>query len=64
MQTKIILLGSTAMNAILTNADVISKIEENGEIEINKLNLYSIVSFLKHTLTTRPKKFRILKMIG
>ena len=64
----ILLLGSTAMNAILNNADVISKMRGKWyEIEINKLNLYSIVSFHPAYLLRQPdqKKFSWidLKMI-
>ncbi len=64
----ILLLGSTAMNAILSNADVISKMRGKWyEIEINKLNLYSIVSFHPAYLLRQPdqKKFSWidLKMI-
>ena len=51
----ILLLGSTAMNAILNNADVISKMRGKWyEIEINKLNLYSIVSFHPAYLLRQP----------
>ena len=56
------------MNAILNNADVISKMRGKWyEIEINKLNLYSIVSFHPAYLLRQPdqKKFSWidLKMI-
>ena len=64
----ILLLGSTAMNAILKNADVISKMRGKWiEIEINELKVYSIVSFHPAYLLRQPdqKKFSWidLKMI-
>ena len=64
----ILLLGSTAMNAILGNTDVISKMRGKWhEIEINKLKIYSIVSFHPAYLLRQPdqKKFSWidLKMI-
>ena len=64
----ILLLGSTAMNAILRNADVISKMRGKWyEVEINKLKIYSIVSFHPAYLLRQPdqKKFSWidLKMI-
>ena len=64
----ILLLGSTAMNAILKNADVISKMRGKWiEIEINKLKVFSIVSFHPAYLLRQPdqKKFSWidLKMI-
>tara|TARA_B100000579_G_scaffold399370_1_gene380262 strand:+ start:281 stop:1033 length:753 start_codon:yes stop_codon:yes gene_type:complete len=64
----ILLLGSTAMNAILHNADVISKMRGKWyEVEINKLKIYSIVSFHPAYLLRQPdqKKFSWidLKMI-
>ena len=64
----ILLLGSTAMNAILQDADVISKMRGKWyEIEINKCKLSSIVSFHPAYLLRQPeqKKFSWidLKMI-
>ncbi len=64
----ILLLGSTAMNAILHNADVISKMRGKWyEIEINNLKINSIVSFHPAYLLRQPdqKKFSWidLKMI-
>ena len=64
----ILLLGSTAMNAILGKTDVISKIRGKWhEIEINKLKIYCIVSFHPAYLLRQPdqKKFSWidLKMI-
>ncbi len=64
----ILLLGSTAMNAILRNADVISKMRGKWyEIEINNLKVNSIVSFHPAYLLRQPdqKKFSWidLKMI-
>ena len=64
----ILLLGSTAMNAILKNADVISKMRGKWiEIEINKFKVFSIVSFHPAYLLRQPdqKKFSWidLKMI-
>ena len=64
----ILLLGSTAMNAILKNADVISKMRGKWyEIEINNLKIFSIVSFHPAYLLRQPdqKKFSWidLKMI-
>ena len=64
----ILLLGSTAMNAILHNADVISKMSGKWyEIEINNLKVNSIVSFHPAYLLRQPdqKKFSWidLKMI-
>ena len=64
----ILLLGSTAMNAILQNADVISKTRGKWyEIEINEFKIYSIVSFHPAYLLRQPdqKKFSWidLKMI-
>ena len=64
----ILLLGSTAMNAILKNADVISKMRGKWhEIEINNLKIYSIISFHPAYLLRQPdqKKFSWidLKMI-
>ena len=64
----ILLLGSTAMNAILKNADVISKMRGKWiEIEINKFKIFSIVSFHPAYLLRQPdqKKFSWidLKMI-
>ncbi len=64
----ILLLGSTAMNAILHNADVISKMRGKWyEIEINNLKVNSIVSFHPAYLLRQPdqKKFSWidLKMI-
>ena len=64
----ILLLGSTAMNAILKKADVISKMRGKWiEIEINKLKIFSIVSFHPAYLLRQPdqKKFSWidLKMI-
>ena len=64
----ILLLGSTAMNAILGNTDVISRMRGKWhEFEINKLKIYSIVSFHPAYLLRQPdqKKFSWidLKMI-
>ena len=64
----ILLLGSTAMNAILQVTDVISKMRGKWyEIEINKCKLSSIVSFHPAYLLRQPeqKKFSWidLKMI-
>ena len=64
----ILLLGSTAMNAILKNTDVISKMRGKWyEIKINQLKIYSIVSFHPAYLLRQPdqKKFSWidLKMI-
>ena len=64
----ILLLGSTAMNAILEKTDVISKMRGKWhEFEINKLKIYSIVSFHPAYLLRQPdqKKFSWidLKMI-
>ncbi len=64
----ILLLGSTAMNAILGNKDVISKMRGKWhEFKINKLKTYSIVSFHPAYLLRQPdqKKFSWidLKMI-
>ena len=64
----ILLLGSTAMNALLSNTDVISKMRGKWyEIEINRLKIFSIVSFHPAYLLRQPdqKKFSWidLKMI-
>ena len=64
----ILLLGSTAMNAILKNTDVISKMRGKWyEIEISNLKIFSIVSFHPAYLLRQPdqKKFSWidLKMI-
>ena len=64
----ILLLGSTAMSAILQDTDVISKMRGKWyEIEINKCKLSSIVSFHPAYLLRQPeqKKFSWidLKMI-
>lgn len=64
----ILLLGSTAMNAILKNANVISKMRGKWrEIEINNIKIHSIVSFHPAYLLRQPdqKKFSWidLKMI-
>lgn len=64
----ILLLGSTAMNAILSNTEVISKMRGKWhEIEVNNLKIYSIVSFHPAYLLRQPdqKKFSWidLKMI-
>ena len=64
----ILLLGSTAMNAILGNTDVISKMRGKWhEFEINNLKIYSMVSFHPAYLLRQPdqKKFSWidLKMI-
>ena len=64
----ILLLGSTAMNAILQNTGVISKVRGKWfEIEINNLRVLSIVSFHPAYLLRQPeqKKFSWidLKMI-
>ena len=65
----ILLLGSTAMNAILSNTEVISKMRGKWhEIEVNNLKIYSIVSFHPAYLLRQPdqKKFSWidLKMIS
>ena len=64
----ILLLGSTAMNTILGDTDVISKMRGKWhQIEINKLKIYSMVSFHPAYLLRQPdqKKFSWidLKMI-
>ena len=64
----ILLLGSTAMNALLSNTDVISKMRGKWyEIEINRLKIFSIVSYHPAYLLRQPdqKKFSWidLKMI-
>ena len=64
----ILLLGSTAMNAILPNTDVISKMRGKWyEILINNLKLYSIVSFHPAYLLRQPDQKKLswidLKMI-
>ena len=64
----ILLLGSTAMNAILGKTDVISKMRGKWyELNINNLKIYSIVSFHPAYLLRQPdqKKFSWidLKMI-
>ena len=64
----ILLLGSTAMNAILGKTDVISKMRGKWyEFNINNLKIYSIVSFHPAYLLRQPdqKKFSWidLKMI-
>jgi len=64
----ILLLGSTAMNALLKNANVISKMRGKWrEIEINNIKIHSIVSFHPAYLLRQPdqKKFSWidLKMI-
>ena len=64
----ILLLGSTAMNAILKNADVISKMRGKWrEIKINNIKIHSIVSFHPAYLLRQPdqKKYswNDLKMI-
>ena len=64
----ILLLGSTAMNAILSNTEVISKMRGKWhEIEVNNLKIYSMVSFHPAYLLRQPdqKKFSWidLKMI-
>ena len=64
----ILLLGSTAMNAILKNTDVISKMRGKWhELKINNSEIYSIVSFHPAYLLRQPdqKKFSWidLKMI-
>ncbi len=64
----ILLLGSTAMNAILQNTEVISKMRGKWyEIEINNIKIFSIVSFHPAYLLRQPdqKKFSWidLKMI-
>ena len=56
----ILLLGSTAMNAILGKTDVISKMRGKWyEFNINNLKIYSIVSFHPAYLLRQPdqKKF-------
>ncbi len=64
----ILLLGSTAMNAILGNTDVISKVRGKWyKFEINKLKIYSIVSFHPAYLLRQPEQKKYswidLKMI-
>ena len=64
----ILLLGSTAMNALLSNTDVISKMRGKWyEIEINRMKIFSIVSYHPAYLLRQPdqKKFSWidLKMI-
>ena len=64
----ILLLGSTAMNAIIKDTDVISKMRGKWyEIEINKLKVYSIVSFHPAYLLRQPDQKKLswidLKMI-
>ena len=64
----ILLLGSTAMNAILENTDVISKVRGKWhEIEINNLKIQSIVSFHPAYLLRQPDQKKLswidLKMI-
>ena len=64
----ILLLGSTAMNAILKNADVISKMRGKWrEIEINNIKINSIVSFHPAYLLRQPDQKKLswidLKMI-
>ena len=64
----ILLLGSTAMNALLNNTDVISKMRGKWyEIEVNNLKINFIVSFHPAYLLRQPdqKKFSWidLKMI-
>ncbi len=64
----ILLLGSTAMSAILPNTDVISKMRGKWyEIEINNLKLSSIVSFHPAYLLRQPDQKKLswidLKMI-
>jgi len=64
----ILLLGSTAMNAILQNTDVISNVRGKWyEIEINNLKLSSIVSFHPAYLLRQPDQKKLswidLKMI-
>jgi len=64
----ILLLGSTAMNAILSNTEVISKMRGKWhKIEVNNLKIYSMVSFHPAYLLRQPdqKKFSWidLKMI-
>jgi len=56
----ILLLGSTAMNAILSNNDVISKVRGKWhEIKINELKIQTMVSFHPAYLLRQPdqKKF-------
>ena len=64
----LLLLGSTAMNAILPNPDVISKMRGIWyEIEIKKLRVHSIVSFHPAYLLRQPDQKKLswidLKMI-
>ena len=64
----ILLLGSTAMNAILGNTEVISKVRGKWyKFEINKLKIYSIVSFHPAYLLRQPEQKKYswidLKMI-
>ena len=56
----VLLLGSTAMNAILLNTDVISKMRGKWyEIEINNLKFYSIVSFHPAYLLRQPDQKKL-----
>ena len=64
----ILLLGSTAMNAILSNTDVISKMRGKWrEVEINSLKIHSIVSFHPAYLLRQPDQKKLswvdLKMV-
>ena len=64
----VLLLGSTAMNALINNTSVISKIRGKWhEIEINNLKIFTLVSFHPAYLLRQPdqKKFSWidLKMI-
>ncbi len=64
----ILLLGSTAMNAILPNKDVISKVRGKWfKIEINNIKINSIVSFHPAYLLRQPDQKKLswidLKMI-
>ena len=55
----VLLLGSTAMNALINNTSVISKTRGKWhEIEINNLKIFTLVSFSPclSIKTTRPKK--------
>ena len=57
----VLLLGSTAMNALINNTSVISKIRGKWhEIEINNLKIFTLVSFHPAYLLRQPdqKNFR------
>ena len=51
----ILLLGSTAMNALLSDTSVISKMRGNWfEVEINNVKIHSIVTFHPAYLLRQP----------